>query len=81
MWCPTGTTGRFSEEQTYLKIKFLYTKILESPNERAEESIKHLHFYMEPFYELLRDTPQPGRERTCLRLLWQIIKINGLIKL
>lgn len=70
-----------AEQQTYLKIRFLYTKTQRSPNERAEESINHLHFYMEPFYELVHNTAQPGREHICLRVLLQIIKINGLIKL
>lgn len=70
-----------AEQQTYLKIRFLYTKTRRSPNERAEESINHLHFYMEPFYELVHNTAQPGREHICLRVLLQIIKINGLIKL
>lgn len=78
---PNRHTWCFTEQQTYLKIKFLYTKILGSPNERAEESINRLHFYMEAFYELVHDTVQPGRDSTCPRLLLQIIKINELIKL
>lgn len=72
---------QFAEQQTYIKIKFLYTKILGSPNEKPKESINHLHFYMKPFYGLIHDTLQPGRERTYLRVLLQIIKINGLIQL
>lgn len=45
----------------YLKMRFLYTKAPRSPNEMGEESINHLHFYMEPFYELIHSTAQPGR--------------------